>query len=325
MSGENVLHQCPICSKKFENTGNRIPLLLPCSHTFCKRCIELVQSKKTVKCYVCGKFLPIPEGSEEFPINKYILPHIRKENYDMCTKHGKVAIFFCKEVQCGNGICGTCVVKEHKTHDFVEMADEKKRLLAVLVRRADTLGKELERRRENFLKVKEVVWNKNACCLAGLEVSKTETLRKIIKKFDEKINFVAYYKNKMDKKIQGEIESLEHRLDFLTKAKDTDSTMARRDISLMLSEVQLWAKEAEKDLYEYYIYDKNPADEAADRLCGNINPQKNSVYKDTTIIPSQISGNDSQRETNAIRNKMITPKRPSQTRTGCGPALLWSN
>ena len=196
MSGENVLHQCPICSKNFENTGNRIPLLLPCSHTFCKRCIELVQSKKTVKCYVCGKFQPIPEGSEEFPINKYILPHIRKENYDMCTKHGKVAIFFCKEVQCGKGICGTCVVKEHKTHDFVEMADEKKRLLAVLVRRADTLGKELQRRRDNFLKVKEVVWNKNACCLAGLEVSKTETLRKIIKKFDEKINFVAYYKTK---------------------------------------------------------------------------------------------------------------------------------
>ena len=129
----------------------------------------------------------------------------------------------------------------------------------------------------------------------------------------------------MDKKIQDEIESLEHRLDFLTQAKDTDSTMARHDISLMLSEVQLWTKEAEKDLYEYYIYDKNPADEAADRLCGNIKPQKNSVYKDTTIIPSQTSGNDSQRGTNAIGNRMITPKRPSQTRTGCGPVLLWSD
>ena len=115
MSGNNTLIQYPICSKHFEENGDRIPLLLKCSHTFCKVCVDelidcqLVQFKNTINCYQCGKFQRIPAGSKELPINKYILPYIRKKNDDICTEHQRVATFFCKDVQCGKGICPTRV------------------------------------------------------------------------------------------------------------------------------------------------------------------------------------------------------------------------
>ena len=205
------------------------------------------------------------------------------------------------------------VVKEHKTHDFVEMVDEKKRLFNVFSKKVKNLETELERKRENFYKVKQDIGNRNSSCLAELKASKIETLRKITKTFDEKINLVADFKNEMDKKIQGEIVSLDHKLKWIMRVKNTDATMARHVISSLLSQVILLAKESEKDLSEYYIYDRNPAEEDAERMCGNINPQKKSIHDDSTMLKSPVGSSDPHGGTSVIQNKMPTLKRPSDT------------
>ena len=44
----------------------------------------------------------------------------------MCPQHKKEIIFFCKEDGCKKPICKTCLTKEHKKHDVVEIEDKKK-------------------------------------------------------------------------------------------------------------------------------------------------------------------------------------------------------
>ena len=108
--------------------------------------------------------------------------------------------------------------------------------------------------------------------------------------------------------MKGEIASLDHKLKWIMRAKDTDATLARRDISTLLSLVILWGKESQKDLSEYYSFDRNPAEEDAERMCGKINPQKKRMHDDSTILKSPPGGNHPQRGTSVIQNKTTITK-----------------
>ena len=53
--------QCPICYDTF-NDNDRLPLLLECGHSFCKRCIETGGSSLQ-KCPHCRKPITVPRSS----------------------------------------------------------------------------------------------------------------------------------------------------------------------------------------------------------------------------------------------------------------------
>ena len=69
--------QCLICTYIFNSTA-RIPLFLPCGHTFCDKCIEKEYKKKNYFfCIFCDK--KIYTNFSEFTKNQYILSLIDKK------------------------------------------------------------------------------------------------------------------------------------------------------------------------------------------------------------------------------------------------------
>nr|XP_053627078.1 E3 ubiquitin-protein ligase TRIM32-like [Cherax quadricarinatus] len=43
---------CKVCTEDF-TLGERAPLLLPCGHTFCRQCLDLIQSMPLARCPTC--------------------------------------------------------------------------------------------------------------------------------------------------------------------------------------------------------------------------------------------------------------------------------
>ena len=156
MADVNEFIRCCICRNEYEVEGRRIPLMLPCSHTFCKECItDLITQatscgRKWIACAKCGKRQSIPEGNN-FPVNRYILPFFRKKDEDMCQIHKKVAILFCKDTECQKGVCASCVVaEEHRTHDLVEMKDEKERLVADISNNIEIITRDRQMKKDQL-------------------------------------------------------------------------------------------------------------------------------------------------------------------------------
>ena len=225
-----------------------------------------------------------PKDSEEFPVNKYLIPHIAARVVDLCADHPSVtATFFCQDESCGKTICNHCVVTEHKTHDFVEISDENGRLKTVFIKKAERLREELKIKRRQIFKVK----NRNAACLAQLQVSKVETVRKITESFDKMINFVASYIVEMDKKTNSEIDRLDRKLEWIETAKCFD-TRPRHELRVLLSIVKEWAREPGKDFSKYYEFNKKTTEENAWRLCKYIEIQRKSIYEHTSSNNNQI-------------------------------------
>ena len=71
--------ECSICLEKYEKQGDKIPKLLPCSHTVCLQCTgQLIQNSKLI-CPECRTENIVPAGG--FPANRYLI-----ENLDLAKK-----------------------------------------------------------------------------------------------------------------------------------------------------------------------------------------------------------------------------------------------
>ena len=71
---------CPVCYELFD-TEQRIPRLLPCSHTLCEGCIaEVLHGKRFLVCPQCRKRHAAYSGVKAFPENKYIFKYLKPES-----------------------------------------------------------------------------------------------------------------------------------------------------------------------------------------------------------------------------------------------------
>ena len=71
--------ECSVCLEKFEKHGDKIPKLLPCTHTVCLQCAgQLIQNSKLI-CPECRSENVVPTGG--FPTNRYMI-----ENLDLAKK-----------------------------------------------------------------------------------------------------------------------------------------------------------------------------------------------------------------------------------------------
>ena len=87
------------------------------------------------------------QGVKTFPQNKYILRHLKDKkesrstattttsegtkhslsfDFDQCKEHSRDEIFFCTEVGCEKNICPVCMLKEHKTHNVIDIVNDQK-------------------------------------------------------------------------------------------------------------------------------------------------------------------------------------------------------
>ena len=138
MESEN---SCPVCYDPFEESGERMPRLLPCSHTACDACLVRMSTSKTTVCGECRKRHMLPKKTKQFPENRYILSAMRalrekdarnenasrekSKNFKMCTLpgHRRDLSLHCKS--CKVYICVLCIIELHQSHEVVDIMKER--------------------------------------------------------------------------------------------------------------------------------------------------------------------------------------------------------
>ena len=149
-----LLLSCQICFEDFEEDGDHIPRLLPCTHTLCHTCIgQLIQGNR-IECPECREKHKAKKEQKSFPQNKYILTQIKRKSsqeqppaheFQKCEEHGKELRLFCKEPDCEKPICRLCLRKHHKGHIIVAIEEqEKEELMEGLMRIYMNLGTKVE-------------------------------------------------------------------------------------------------------------------------------------------------------------------------------------
>ena len=117
----SVSMTCEVCSEYYTD-----PLMLPCLHSFCKKCIIKAKKKEgspdtSIKCPTCDTIVPLPDGKVEDLTQNLWLAHESKEasikkkihdkeakSCDKCSvdDDSGLAVVFCCD--CGQFLCDHC-------------------------------------------------------------------------------------------------------------------------------------------------------------------------------------------------------------------------
>ena len=216
---------CQICLEDFEETKHHVPRLLPCSHSLCEKCLKQLIQGNFLECPECRTKHKVVNEVKTFPQNKYILANIRRkqaeihkdqtsEPVDICEKHGKDLILYCKGPDCLTTICQTCLTRHHRGHDVVETEEIAKE---ALLEKMEAVVKDIEERKENIFVVKKEAENENKECIKKILARKEELIRSITQRFNQ---FLAYLNHQLQgNDASNKLTIIEEHLDSLQKIK----------------------------------------------------------------------------------------------------------
>ena len=143
--------RCSVCLEDCTEEGDHLPRILPCFHTACDKCIRQLIQHKSMRCPECRTVHPAKKGALSFKQNKYVLAHIRSKiqltDTISCQKHGKQLSLYCKEINCQQAICQTCIIKHHVGHDVVDLEENREEFNKKVTERVFNLRKDLETKR----------------------------------------------------------------------------------------------------------------------------------------------------------------------------------
>ena len=134
---------CPVCFEGYEESGDHVPRLLPCSHTLCDKCVRELKEANRLR---CPQDRQTYRASRKFPQNNYILKLIRdgkERRYRKCGHHGREINLFCRNEACQQELCSLCMIENHKKHDVEDLFSIKEVKLAEIT-------KEIEKEEERF-------------------------------------------------------------------------------------------------------------------------------------------------------------------------------
>ena len=258
---------CQICLEDFEETGDHVPRILPCSHTLCERCLRHLIRGIFMDCPECRKKHRVIDNVRTFPQNKYILTNIRRKlnaavsveepevdgKISQCEEHGKHLILFCKSEECKKAICQKCLTKYHRGHDVIDVEEEEKE---TLVKKLDSETQKLATKKGKVLAVKEEVKERNEICLVRLEERKEEHMRIISQKYDELIEEVTFKMNEVLAKIDEEATTIDQHLELLMNIKENmnNDVANHEELTSALETVTTIAESAEINLSGTQMY-----------------------------------------------------------------------
>ena len=137
---------CPVCFEDYEESGDHVPRLLPCSHTLCDKCVCEIMDGNKITCPQDRQTYKKDSETRNFPQNNYILKLIRNakdKGYKKCADHGREINLFCKNKTCQQDLCSLCLTENHKMHDVVD-------LLSIKEAKLVEITKEIEKEKENL-------------------------------------------------------------------------------------------------------------------------------------------------------------------------------
>lgn len=107
---------CPVCCDIFKD-----PILLPCSHSFCRNCLKRCWDSRLRGCPVCRKRGPKADPPSNLALRNVCeaLQQVKRQNSergDNCDLHGEKLKLFCLADK--QPICVVCQSsKQHKNHN----------------------------------------------------------------------------------------------------------------------------------------------------------------------------------------------------------------
>ena len=124
-TGRSLLEQdlsCPVCLELY-----RDPVLLTCSHSFCRQCLERSWKSNAKTCPLCKAVFegeqPIPNRAlndtcESFRRDKEWQNRSNPSQQSICRMHGDVFQLYCMKDQ--EQLCPKCVT-QHAYHEIVPL------------------------------------------------------------------------------------------------------------------------------------------------------------------------------------------------------------
>ena len=213
---EDDLSCCPVCLEEYEESGDKVPRLLPCSHTLCDRCIKtLLQGGLQIKCPECRQVHAASKEMRTFLQNKYILSHIRikkkapeklRDRKLECPEHNKELVLFCGRAECQKPICQLCLTESHRKHDVVDFETGENILRINLDREIEVTCSNIEKSIRDLTKTKEKLAEDDAKLLPMV------LERKIIDPIPEIMNVI-------EEMYRKEVDSAKERFQKLCKLK----------------------------------------------------------------------------------------------------------
>ena len=210
---------CGVCLEAYNEQDDRVPRLLPCTHTVCERCIKQLIRNNTLVCPVCRKKHRAGNNEKSFSQNMYILNHIHdKKNLlkekQKCDKHKKELILFCLGEQCQGPICISCLKTDHKGHEWVEIEEHQKETLLKEMRQT---RKNLEAKLVRIIKVKEDIDGETDSCLKILKKTRDD----LIKMTDKMTEEAESQRKETNLKFDNAVSVLRNNMEHLTIAENS--------------------------------------------------------------------------------------------------------
>ena len=229
---------CPVCYEDFQENGDHVPRLLPCSHTSCEQCIKQLIQYNKLKCPECKSTHKTPDKEKSFPQNKYVLTYVRRQAasvdeeeaevklIEACEEHWKELILFCRTEACQKPICPTCLTRTHQEHKVVEIEEEK---IAELCRNIESVERKLEAKVKTINKSKEDIEKKTGTNITKMKKVKEEMNRK----FDKMIEETEDEMSNVQLTINNEVCEIKENLELLKSIKENTAEEPRKYEEIM--------------------------------------------------------------------------------------------
>ena len=122
------LTHCTICYEAYGDSEDRVPRLLPCTHTFCNACVKRLIRHKKLVCPQDNQNHRAVKGAASFPQNRYILRPVKDslssiDEFETCERHNRLKTLYCKDMGCNRPVCQLCMLQNHKTHDVEDIVE----------------------------------------------------------------------------------------------------------------------------------------------------------------------------------------------------------
>ena len=132
-----ALISCSICEEEYD-LEERKPLLLPCSHTFCRTCLLQLKATNNELCPNCRDSWA-GHDIDGFTVIRQLAACIDEKtkivvkstrNQNSCVAHNDDLIAWCKICKVFN--CFQCLKEDHKTCDWISIKDKTTELKSTL-------------------------------------------------------------------------------------------------------------------------------------------------------------------------------------------------
>ena len=257
----------PVSSRRLVNRWPRY--LLPCSHTFCKNCIERLMRRTGITCPECRKRHRAANGERTFPQNKYVLDLIKilkqksvNENPGqasgspgLCPDHDRELSLRCDSDKCRKIICQVCLLEEHSNHTdiVVDVLLETKKI------KLDQILRDLNQRKTNLQRTREEVVECSTDSLQKLERTKNQ--------IEEWIQITRDNRDQVNRDIGEKINKLEENITRLSRIRDS-----KRSSKSLVRTVENSEKLFQEQMQRYmeYNFDDSRFDIRLNETCRDV-------------------------------------------------------